>query len=209
MSTFCVRMIWSFCFCFSYFISVAFLIANPVFVSIRIISVIIAALVFFYGLPQTDAPLDYATGNFNTPVIRYALLVGIVLFQINSLFRFVKEQRKGSNLDANATATVNKSKSKQKLKKKEGGAFVNIFFINALRMKYNIIFLPSFSQLRNLPNRKTTTCPKSIKQRIKICDLEPLEKLNKINNTYQDIIKFSELFSLYLFVFVAFTSASE
>ncbi|XP_046467635.1 translocating chain-associated membrane protein 1 [Neodiprion pinetum] len=96
----------------------AFLIANPVFISVRIISIGVAALVFFYGLPQTETSLDYATGNFNVSIVRYTALVGIVLFQVDRLYRFIKEHLQRSR-ESNAPI-VSKLKTKQKPKKKEG-----------------------------------------------------------------------------------------
>lgn len=107
---------------------VAFLIANPVYIAVRIISIAVAALVFFYGLSQTESSLDYASGNFNIPAIRYSALGGITLFQLGLLFRFIKSQRKVGQ-DSNAQV-VNKSKSKQKPKKKEGGEFLYFRFLN-------------------------------------------------------------------------------
>ncbi|XP_012265704.1 translocating chain-associated membrane protein 1 [Athalia rosae] len=96
----------------------AFLIANPVYILVRIISIGLATLVFVYGLPQTETSLDYAAGNFNISTVRYAALAAIVLFQFDLLFRFAKEQIKRKQ-DVNAPV-VSKTKSKQKPKKKEG-----------------------------------------------------------------------------------------
>lgn len=96
----------------------AFLVANFVFVFVRIATIAIAALIFFYGLGQIETSFDYSVGKFNIPAVRYSALAVIVAFQAFLFFGFVKRQLKRAR--ENTAPVILKSKSKQKLKKKEG-----------------------------------------------------------------------------------------
>ena len=96
----------------------AFLVANSVYVSVRVTTVAIAALVFLYGLSQVESVFDFATGNFNIPVIRFTALSYIIIFQIYLSYIFVSRQMKRARENVVHVQTV--VKSKQKSKKKEG-----------------------------------------------------------------------------------------
>ncbi|KAK9299283.1 hypothetical protein QLX08_007641 [Tetragonisca angustula] len=96
----------------------AFLVANSVYVSVRVATVAIAALVFLYGLSQVESVFDFATGNFNIPVIRFTALSYIIIFQIYLSYIFVSRQMKRARENVVHVQTV--VKSKQKSKKKEG-----------------------------------------------------------------------------------------
>ncbi|KAI4486228.1 hypothetical protein M0802_012441 [Mischocyttarus mexicanus] len=97
---------------------ISFLIANSVYVFVRIASLVLAVLVFLYGFNQIESSFDYNTGNFNIPVIRYTVLSVVVFFQIYLLHAFIMKQIKRAR--ENTTPVVTKVKPKQKLKKKEG-----------------------------------------------------------------------------------------
>ena len=96
----------------------AFLVANSVYVSVRVATVAIATLVFLYGLSQVESVFDFATGNFNVPVIRFTTLSYIIIFQIYLSYIFVSRQMKRARENVVHVQTV--VKSKQKSKKKEG-----------------------------------------------------------------------------------------
>ncbi|XP_015588044.1 translocating chain-associated membrane protein 1 [Cephus cinctus] len=96
----------------------AFLIANSAFIFVRLATVALAALVFFYGLGQTETTLDYTTGNFNIPAVRYSVLGVIVAFQLYLLFGFAKRTIKRAR--ENKAPIISKIKPKQKVRRKEG-----------------------------------------------------------------------------------------
>ncbi|KAL2734204.1 translocating chain-associated membrane protein 1 [Vespula squamosa] len=97
---------------------ILFLIANSVYVFIRIASLVLTILVFLYGFNQNESSFDYSVGNFNIPIVQYTVLSVIVFFQIYLLHTFVMRQIKRAR--ENTTPVVTKVKPKQKLKKKEG-----------------------------------------------------------------------------------------
>ncbi|CAB3406262.1 unnamed protein product [Caenorhabditis bovis] len=66
-----------------------FKIWNVLFVLVRIGSVVIAVMTFWYGLRQFEAPyVDASTGNFNTSFVRLNLLLSIVLLQLVQFWTF-------------------------------------------------------------------------------------------------------------------------
>lgn len=73
---------------------------------------------FLYGLNQIEQKLDYTTGNYNIPMIRYSAFALISVFQIHLFYVFVRKQLQRSRLE-NASPTVTKIKSKGKLRKKD------------------------------------------------------------------------------------------
>ncbi|XP_043667809.1 translocating chain-associated membrane protein 1 [Vespula pensylvanica] len=97
---------------------ILFLIANSVYVFVRIASIMLTILVFLYGFNQIESSFDYSTGNFNIPIVQYTVLSVIVFFQIYLLHTFVMRQIKRAR--ENTTPVITKVKPKQKLKKKEG-----------------------------------------------------------------------------------------
>ncbi|KAK1126596.1 hypothetical protein K0M31_004225 [Melipona bicolor] len=99
----------------------AFLVANSVYVSVRVAIVAIAALVFLYGLSQVESVFDFATGNFNIPVIRFTALSYVIIFQIYLSYIFVSRQMKRARENVVHVQIV--VKSKQKSRRKEGKKF--------------------------------------------------------------------------------------
>ncbi|XP_047347631.1 translocating chain-associated membrane protein 1 [Vespa velutina] len=95
-----------------------FLIANSIYVFVRIASLVLTFIVFFYGFNQIESSFDYSTGNFNIPIVQYTVLSVIIFFQIYLLHKFVMRQIKRAR--ENTTPVITKIKPKQKLKKKEG-----------------------------------------------------------------------------------------
>ena len=97
---------------------VAYSVANVVFVFVRIASVALTVLVFFYGLGQIERSFDFTNGKFNIPAIQISALGAILAFQASLLYSFIKRQMRYSR--ENNAAVVTKIKSKQKPRKKDG-----------------------------------------------------------------------------------------
>lgn len=95
-----------------------FLVANSIYIFVRVATLAIANLVFLYGLSQVDNVFDYETGNFNIPLIRFPALGLIVVFQ--AYLSYVYSTRQLKRTRENATAVPVVTKPKQKPKKKEG-----------------------------------------------------------------------------------------
>lgn len=110
--------ITSFVIFYNYFVVVAFLVANSMYVFVRVATLAIATLVFLYGLGQVQSVFNFATGNFNIPVIRFIALTYIIIFQTYLSYVFISRQLKRARENVvPIQATV---KSKQKPRKKEG-----------------------------------------------------------------------------------------
>ncbi|XP_011499145.1 PREDICTED: translocating chain-associated membrane protein 1-like 1 [Ceratosolen solmsi marchali] len=96
----------------------SFYVANSMFVIARILTVLISALVFVYGLNQIDSTLNCAEGNFNIPAVRYSALAAVLVLQFYMLYVFLQYQKKRAR--ENEVFVVSKVKVlKQKQKKKE------------------------------------------------------------------------------------------
>jgi len=104
---------------------VSFLVANSTYAFVRIVTIILSALVFLYGLRKVEFKFDYATGTFNTPAVHFSAVFIISLFQGYLLYLFVAKQIKRAR--ENVTPVIVKTKPKQKQKKREGKN--NILFI--------------------------------------------------------------------------------
>ncbi|XP_017764712.1 PREDICTED: translocating chain-associated membrane protein 1 [Eufriesea mexicana] len=96
----------------------AFLIANSTYVVIRIATLAIAMLVFLYGLGQVESVFDFATGNFNIPIIRFTALSAVIIFQVYLSYIFISRQIKRAR--ENVVPVQTTVKTKQKSKRKEG-----------------------------------------------------------------------------------------
>ncbi|XP_043284623.1 translocating chain-associated membrane protein 1 [Venturia canescens] len=96
---------------------VAFMLANCVFVVVRIATILLSALVLVYGLGQLDESFSYATGNYNIPAVRYSLLGAIVVFQAYLLYVFGKYQLRRSR--ESSAPVISKIKPKQQRPKKK------------------------------------------------------------------------------------------
>uniref|UniRef100_A0A0K8R590 TLC domain-containing protein n=1 Tax=Ixodes ricinus TaxID=34613 RepID=A0A0K8R590_IXORI len=69
-----------------------FTVWNVVFVLVRLASIMLSVLTFWYGLAQQenlDLPFGMATGNFNTKVIRINCIVAVCLLQAWMMWHFV------------------------------------------------------------------------------------------------------------------------
>ncbi|XP_031847748.1 translocating chain-associated membrane protein 1 [Nomia melanderi] len=95
-----------------------FLVANSIYVFVRVATLTLATLVFLYGLSQTESVFDYDTGNFNIPLVRFSALGLIAIFEGYLSYMYVTKQIKRTRENTTSVQVV--TKSKQKSKKKEG-----------------------------------------------------------------------------------------
>ncbi|XP_078038299.1 translocating chain-associated membrane protein 1 [Augochlora pura] len=95
-----------------------FVVANSIYVLVRVASLAVAALVFLYGLSQVESEIDYDAGNFNIPLVRFSALSVIVVFEAYLSYVYITRQIKRTRENATTVQVV--IKSKQKSKKKEG-----------------------------------------------------------------------------------------
>lgn len=101
-------------------LSVAFMFANSIFITARILSVLTAALVFIYGLSKVDSTLSFGEGKFNIPAVRFSAAAAVLVFQFYMLYVFLKYQYKRAR-ENGAPVSSSKSKAvKPRPKKKEG-----------------------------------------------------------------------------------------
>lgn len=104
-----------------------FLIANSIYVFVRIATLTLATLVFLYGLSQRESVFDYNTGNFNIPLVRFSALGLIVIFEAYLSYMYITKQIKRTRENTTSVQVV--TKSKQKSKKKEGETILCNFLI--------------------------------------------------------------------------------
>jgi translocating chain-associated membrane protein 1 len=108
-----------------------FKIWNVLFVLVRLMTITLAALTFWYGLPKSPAAaISFADGNFNTQIVRVNCLVAVSLLQAWMMWRFITFQL-GHTRDPSQAAALSSStavgkkatspKSPTKKKKGKGG----------------------------------------------------------------------------------------
>lgn len=67
-----------------------FMVFNVLFVLVRLGTITLAVLTFWYGLQQTGQDsLDFATGNFNTKLVRINCLAATCLLQAWMMWNFI------------------------------------------------------------------------------------------------------------------------
>ncbi|XP_064652985.1 translocating chain-associated membrane protein 1-like 1 isoform X2 [Lineus longissimus] len=99
-----------------------FMIFNALFVLIRLATITIAILTFWYGLKQSEqAKINFQTGNFNTRVVRIGCLAALCLMQAWMMWQFITfhlrriKEHQALNASANKKiVTPKKSKDKKK-----------------------------------------------------------------------------------------------
>lgn len=92
--------------------NLGFMVWNVLFVLVRLGSIILSVLTFWYGLALTDSPaLDIPTGNFNTHLVRINCLVAVCLLQAWMMWNFITfHLRRLREKAALAASTSNKKK---------------------------------------------------------------------------------------------------
>ncbi|XP_014246752.1 translocating chain-associated membrane protein 1 isoform X2 [Cimex lectularius] len=70
--------------------AVSTLVTQAVFVLARLTSVILAFLIFWFGLANSNEP-SKVEGDFNTPTVRIGALTGVVLLQVYLMFNFITD----------------------------------------------------------------------------------------------------------------------
>ncbi|XP_062606657.1 translocating chain-associated membrane protein 1-like [Saccostrea cucullata] len=67
-----------------------FMVFNALFVLVRLGTITLSVLTFWYGLEQTNQPnIDVATGNYNTQMIRINCLAAVCLLQAWMMWNFI------------------------------------------------------------------------------------------------------------------------
>lgn len=106
---------------------------NSVFVLCRLVSVVLALLVFSFGLAHSQVDrIDVASGNFNTLFVRLGALGSVLALQSWMMWNFINLHMKRRKEQAAATAVSNKkvlisSSRKDKSKAKDKKNFVKSF----------------------------------------------------------------------------------
>lgn len=96
-----------------------FKLGDVMFVGVRLASVILAVLTFWYGLakaPVEQQVLDSETGNFNTSLVRLICLVAVCALQAFLMYTFIISQVKRSREEkivAEAASSASKNKKSQ------------------------------------------------------------------------------------------------
>lgn len=98
--------------------------SNSMFVLVRLGSIILSVLTFWYGLALSDNQvINVAEGNFNTKTVRLSVLASICAIQAYFMWNFITEQlqqmREQKALDAASKPKSRKEKTVKKTKKEE------------------------------------------------------------------------------------------
>lgn len=124
-------------------LAVSFFIANSIYAFARVATIVLSSMVFLYGLRKLEYKFDYATGNFNSPVVQFSAVSIILFFQGYLLYSFISKQIKRAR--ENVVPVVTKTKPKQKtLRKREGGGN-SIYFAILFIIYFSIFLLLCFS----------------------------------------------------------------
>ncbi|XP_071113956.1 translocating chain-associated membrane protein 1-like 1 [Haliotis cracherodii] len=98
------------------FASTGFMIFNVLFVLVRLGSITLAVLTFWYGLEQSSQDtLDPANGNFNTKIIRINCLAAVCILQAWMMWNFITFHLRKLR-EKSAAAKKTRSPSKKKVK---------------------------------------------------------------------------------------------
>lgn len=84
-------------------------------------SIILAVLTLWFGLAQGEQQeLDVQAGHFNAPVVRLAILGGILALQVYLTFNFINQElaQIAKNKETSGATVVAKSKQKKDKNKK-------------------------------------------------------------------------------------------
>ncbi|XP_067665421.1 translocating chain-associated membrane protein 1-like 1 [Haliotis asinina] len=98
------------------FANTGFMIFNVLFVLVRLGSITLAVLTFWYGLEQSSQDtLDPANGNFNTKIIRINCLAAVCILQAWMMWNFITFHLRKLR-EKSAAAKKTRSPSKKKVK---------------------------------------------------------------------------------------------
>uniref|UniRef100_A0A1W7R9H0 Translocating chain-associated membrane protein 1 n=1 Tax=Hadrurus spadix TaxID=141984 RepID=A0A1W7R9H0_9SCOR len=104
--------------------SYGFLVWNVLFVFVRLASIILSVLVFWYGLAtnESSGKIDIASGSFNTSLVRVNCLVAVCLLQAWMMWNFINFHLRRMREKAAQIASTKKkalAKKEKKIKKEE------------------------------------------------------------------------------------------
>lgn len=95
------------------------LVSNALRILARLGSIILSVLTLWIGLALGEQQeLDLQAGNFNTPVVRLAVLGGILALQMYLTFKVINQEITRSR-ENSAVTTVPKAKTQRKEKSKK------------------------------------------------------------------------------------------
>ncbi|XP_046578638.1 LOW QUALITY PROTEIN: translocating chain-associated membrane protein 1-like 1 [Haliotis rubra] len=101
------------------FANTGFMIFNVLFVLVRLGSITLAVLTFWYGLEQSSQDtLDPANGNFNTKIIRINCLAAVCILQAWMMWNFITFHLRISLIVMRKSAAAKKTRSPSKKKVK-------------------------------------------------------------------------------------------
>ncbi|XP_067118633.1 translocating chain-associated membrane protein 1 [Centruroides vittatus] len=104
--------------------SYGFMIWNTLFVLVRLASITLSVLTFWYGLALNESAgkIEVATGNFNTSLIRVNCLVAVCLLQAWMMWNFINFHLRRMREKAAQVASTKKkalAKKERKIRKEE------------------------------------------------------------------------------------------
>ncbi|KAL4217733.1 protein transport [Mactra antiquata] len=98
-----------------------FMVFNALFVFVRLGTIILAVLTFWYGLQQSSQDvIDTASGNFNTKFVRINCLAALCLLQAWMMWGFITFHLKRIRERSVSTTTTRKTRSSPTKKKGKG-----------------------------------------------------------------------------------------
>jgi translocating chain-associated membrane protein 1 len=99
----------------------AFKVYNILFVAVRLFTIALAFVVFWYGLRSSEvATIDIVGGNFNTPLIRVGSLGAVCFVQVYLMWNFIMfHLRQMRERRLQAAAAANGSKARHNLRQKK------------------------------------------------------------------------------------------
>jgi translocating chain-associated membrane protein 1 len=105
-----------------------FLVWNVLFVIVRLLTITLAALTFWFGLSKSSRPaISISEGNFNTYMIRVNCLAAICLLQAWMMWNFItfhlrrRRERQGAQPSSAPKRTFSEKKAAKKPKNSPGG----------------------------------------------------------------------------------------
>ncbi|XP_071441950.1 translocating chain-associated membrane protein 1 [Hetaerina americana] len=100
-----------------------FMVANGVFILVRLASIVLSVLTFWYGLALGAPGLDVSAGNFNTQLVRINALAAVCLLQAwlmwNLITLHLRRMREQAPKNSNATAASMNARKQRQDRKKE------------------------------------------------------------------------------------------
>ncbi|XP_046382519.1 translocating chain-associated membrane protein 1-like 1 [Ischnura elegans] len=144
-----------------------FMVANGVFILVRLATIILSVLTFWYGLALGTPGLDVSAGNFNTQLVRINALAAVCLLQAwlmwNLITLHLRRMREQAPKHSNATSASTNARKQRQDRKKES-LIKKKKDVDGKRGSYDDVNeLPEVDQntKKNLRSRAVTASPKA------------------------------------------------